>query len=63
MSFFLSALGLMMIFEGLPCFCFPNLVKEFAQKIPGFTGGTLRTLGLILMLVGLAVVYLGKEIA
>ena len=33
MSLFLSALGLMMIFEGAPYFCAPSQVKIFAQKI------------------------------
>ena len=63
MSYFLSTLGLMMVFEGLPCFFSPSLIKEFAQKIPKTSDNTLRTMGLIAMLVGLVVVYLGKKIA
>ena len=63
MCLFLSALGLMMVFEGLPCFFSPSLIKELAQKIPEVSDGTLRTTGLILMLAGLGIVFLGKEIA
>ena len=62
MSFFLSAFGLMMILEGLPCFCSPNSIKEFAKKIPAIPEKTLQIMGLILMLTGLGFVYIGREI-
>jgi uncharacterized protein len=60
MNFFITALGLMMIFEGFPYFCFPEKVKEFAQKIPEFENGTLRGFGFCLMIIGLIVAYLGR---
>ena len=59
MSFFLSALGLMMVFEGIPYFCFPKKVKLFAQKLPEIPDFTLRVVGFFLMMIGLLVVYLG----
>ena len=59
MSFFLSALGLMMVFEGIPYFCFPQKVKLFAQKLPEIPDFTLRVVGFVLMMIGLLVVYLG----
>jgi len=59
MSFFLSALGLMMVFEGIPYFCFPKKVKLFAQKLPEIPDFTLRIVGFFLMMIGLLVVYLG----
>ena len=62
MSLFLSALGLMMIFEGIPYFCIPSQVKEFAKKLPELNDSTLRTIGFFLMLVGLGVVYVGRMI-
>ncbi|KMP11668.1 hypothetical protein UZ36_03795 [Candidatus Nitromaritima sp. SCGC AAA799-C22] len=62
MGLFLSALGLMMIFEGIPYFCAPSQVKNFAQKIPEVPNHTLRIIGFILMLLGLTVVYLGRSI-
>ena len=59
MSFFLSAVGLMMVFEGIPCFCFPRKIKLFAQKLPEIPDSTLRVVGFFLMMIGLLVVYLG----
>ena len=59
MSFFLSAVGLMMVFEGIPYFCFPQIVKLFAQKLPEIPDSTLRVVGFFLMMIGLLVVYLG----
>ena len=59
MSFFLSALGLMMVFEGIPYFCFPQKVKLFAQKLPEIPDSRMRAIGFLLMMMGLLVVYLG----
>jgi uncharacterized protein len=59
MSFFLSALGLMMVFEGIPYFCFPKKVKAFAEKLPEIPDSTLRVVGFFLMMVGLLIVYIG----
>ena len=61
MGLFLSALGLMMIFEGVPYFCSPSQVKVFAQKIGEIPDQILRFAGLALMLVGLTIVYLGRS--
>ena len=63
MSLFLSAVGLMMVFEGIPYFFFPEQVKSFARKIPEIPQGTLRVIGFCLMITGLLVVYLGEGIA
>ena len=59
MSFFLSALGLMMVFEGIPYFCFPKKVEAFAEKLPEISDSTLRVVGFFLMMMGLLVVYIG----
>ena len=61
MSLFLSALGLMMIFEGVPYFCAPSQVKIFAQKISEVPEQVLRIIGFALMLAGLTIVYLGRS--
>ena len=61
MSLFLSALGLMMIFEGVPYFCAPSQVKIFAQKIGEVPDQVLRIIGFALMLAGLTIVYLGRS--
>jgi uncharacterized protein YjeT (DUF2065 family) len=50
----------MMVFEGIPLFCFPDQLKELARKLPALENSTLRSIGLVLMLLGLAVVYFGK---
>jgi len=63
MNLFLSAVGLMMVFEGIPYFCFPEQVKSFARKVPEIPGRTLRVIGFCLMITGLLVVYLGGAIA
>jgi uncharacterized protein YjeT (DUF2065 family) len=62
MSFFLAALGLMMVFEGIPYFCFPTQVKSFARRIPEVPDNTLRAIGFALMLMGLLIVYFGRSL-
>lgn len=60
MSLFLTAIGLMMIFEGIPYFCFPDQVKALAQKIPMIDNGVLRGLGCVIIILGLVAVYFGR---
>ena len=60
MGLFISALGLMMIFEGIPYFCAPSHVKSFAQKIGEIPDQVLRVIGFALMLAGLTIAYLGR---
>lgn len=61
MNLILVALGLIMVVEGIPLFCFPDQLKELARKLPELENTTLRSIGLVLMLLGLAVVYIGKS--
>ena len=63
MNLILVALGLVMVIEGIPLFCFPDQLKELARKLPELENTTLRSIGLVLMLIGLAVVYVGKGAA
>ena len=49
-----------MVVEGVSLFCFPDQLKELARKLPELENTTLRSIGLVLMLLGLAVVYVGK---
>lgn len=49
-----------MIVEGLPYFAFPEHVKELAKRLPDIPDGILRGLGLLLMLSGLLIAYIGK---
>ena len=62
MNLVLVALGLMMVFEGIPLFCFPDQLRELARKLPELENSTLRSIGLVLMLLGLAVVYRVAEV-
>ena len=41
MNLVLVALGLMMVFEGIPLFCFPDQLKELARKLPELENTTL----------------------
>ena len=61
MNLILVALGLMMVFEGIPLFCFPNQLKELARKLPELENTTLRSIGFVVMVLGLAVVYMGTN--
>ena len=61
MEFFLCVLGMVMIVEGLPYFAFPERMKFWLQKIVEMPDETLRKFGLIIMLIGLFIVYLGKS--
>ena len=61
MGLFLSALGLMMIFEGIPFFCAPSRIKVLAQKIGEIPDQVLRVIGFALMLAGLTIAYLGRS--
>ena len=61
MAIFICAFGLMMIFEGIPYFCFPSQVKSFAARIPEFNNSSMRIIGFCIMLFGLLVIYFGRS--
>lgn len=61
MKIFLCALGLVFVLEGLPYFAFPDTVKAILWKVRDVSSVTLRVLGLIAMLTGLFLVYLGRN--
>ena len=61
MDFFLCVLGVVMIIEGLPYFAFPEKMKFWVSRILGMPDAWLRRFGLVLMLTGLWLVYLGKR--
>ena len=60
MEFFLCVFGMVMIIEGLPYFAFPEKMKLWVQKVLEIPDGSLRWFGFVLMLTGLALIYLGK---
>jgi uncharacterized protein YjeT (DUF2065 family) len=60
MKFFLCVLGMVMIVEGLPYFAFPEKMKAWIKKALELSSGSMRGLGLALMLAGLVLVALGR---
>ena len=50
-----------MIIEGLPYFAFPQRMKAWIHKVLELPEKSLRTFGFVLMLVGLAMVYIGRR--
>jgi uncharacterized protein YjeT (DUF2065 family) len=60
MEFFLCVIGMVMIVEGLPYFAFPNKMKTWVRKIILSPDRSLRGFGLVLMVLGLSLVYLGR---
>ena len=61
MEFFLCVLGMVMIVEGLPYFAFPDNMRQWVQRMMAIPTAALRKFGLVLMLVGLFLVYLGRS--
>lgn len=61
MEFFLCVIGMVMIIEGLPYFAFPEKIKGFVQKVSEMPEKSLRLFGLVLMVGGLGLVYLGNR--
>ncbi|WP_319522094.1 DUF2065 domain-containing protein [uncultured Desulfosarcina sp.] len=61
MDYFLCVLGMVMIIEGVPYFAAPDRMKSWMAMIMEMTPGTLRRFGLVMMVVGLALVYLGRR--
>ncbi len=62
MSFFLSVVGMVLIVEGIPYFCFPSSVKALAQKLMELDEKSLRSMGFFLALSGLIIIYIGRRV-
>ncbi len=61
MGYVLTVLGLLCFIEGLPYFAFPEQLKRWLQQVSTLPGGQLRVFGGVLMVLGLALVYLGRH--
>lgn len=61
MESFLTALGLLFFLEGFPYAAFPDRMKRWLEQILKLPSGKLQTLGAILMIVGLILVYMGRR--
>ncbi len=61
MKFFMCVIGMVLIIEGLPYFAFPEKMKSWFLKLGEVPGNNLRKLGLVIMLIGLGLVYIGRR--
>ena len=57
LDYFLTALGLMLVIEGLMPFLFPASWRAALIKLAQFQDGQTRFIGLTLMLTGLLLIY------
>ncbi|MBI5184896.1 MAG: DUF2065 domain-containing protein [Nitrospinae bacterium] len=62
MSFFLTVIGMVLIVEGVPYFCFPASVKALAVKLIEMDEKMLRGMGFLLTIAGLVFVYIGRRV-
>lgn len=60
MEFFLCVVGMVMVIEGLPYFAFPDKMKIWVRKIIVSQDSSLRRFGLVLMVLGLSLIYIGR---
>lgn len=61
MEFFLCVIGMVFIIEGIPYFLFPLKWKEMLQKVDEMSEHWLRGFGLMSILLGLLIIYLGRR--
>jgi uncharacterized protein len=60
MKYFLCVIGMVMIIEGLPYFGFPDKMKAVMKMVLELPDDSLRKFGFVLMVTGLALVYIGR---
>ncbi|MFO7714770.1 DUF2065 domain-containing protein [Desulfosarcina sp.] len=61
MDYFLCVIGMVMIIEGVPYFAAPDQMKRWMAKIMEMAPGSLRRFGLVMMVTGLFMVYIGRR--
>ena len=61
MKFFLCVIGMVLVIEGLPYFAFPEKIKSYLLRVLDTPENTLRMIGLVSVIAGLALVYLGRN--
>ena len=57
LEYWLAALGLMLLLEGMMPFLFPGIWRETLSKLAQLKDGQMRFIGLVLMLSGLLLIY------
>ena len=61
MRYFLCVIGMVMIVEGLPYFAWPDKMKAWLKKMMETPDSDLRKVGAVVMVIGLLLVYLGRN--
>ena len=61
MDYFLCVIGMVLIVEGMPYFAAPDRMQGWMAKLMEMAPSTLRRFGLVMMLGGLLLVYLGRR--
>ncbi len=61
MKLFVTVIGLIMVFEGLPYFAFPEKMKLFLTQLLEMPSESLRKLGFFLMIIGLFLCYIAQR--
>jgi len=56
MTFILTVLGVLLVFEGIPYLAFPSKVREWALMLGDVDDRSLRLLGLLSMAAGLVLI-------
>jgi uncharacterized protein YjeT (DUF2065 family) len=62
LSVLIVALGFIFIIEGIPYVASPDAVKRFTAMITAVPDSMLRLLGMLALLIGLVLVYLGARV-
>lgn len=61
MRYLICVLGMVMIIEGLPYFAWPEKMKSWLKKMLETPDSDLRKIGAVVMVLGLLLVYLGRN--
>lgn len=61
MDYFLCVVGMVLFLEGLPYVAFPRRMKKWIEKLLEIPPSALRSVGLVLMVTGLFLVYMGRR--
>lgn len=61
MDYFLCVVGMVLFLEGLPYVAFPSKMKRWLRSILDTPSSALRSLGFVLMVAGLCLVYIGRR--
>lgn len=61
-SLFITAIGLLFVFEGILPFLSPSIWRKMVQQMFTQSDRTVRVMGLISMLLGLALVCIARDL-